>query len=56
MRLGHRSIQTTQIYMHTLNELEMETRMMLVPDGWEPTGVHPEDLDEPDEEEAAIGT
>jgi site-specific recombinase XerD len=59
MRLGHRSIQTTQIYLHTLNELEMETRMMLVPAGWEPTGVHPEDLDEPeepDEEEAAIGT
>ncbi|MFB7124703.1 tyrosine-type recombinase/integrase [Kitasatospora sp. NPDC056273] len=44
MRLGHRSIETTQIYLHTLQELEMETRMALVPDGWEPAGVHPEDL------------
>jgi site-specific recombinase XerD len=59
MRLGHRFIQTTQRYLHTLQELEMETRMALVPDGWEPTGVHPEDLDdpqEPDDEEPAIGT
>lgn len=44
MRLGHTSIETTQIYLHTLQELEMETRMALIPDGWEPTGVHPEDL------------
>jgi site-specific recombinase XerD len=45
MRLGHRSVQTTQIYLHTLQELEMHTRMALVPDGWEPTGFHPDDLD-----------
>jgi site-specific recombinase XerD len=44
MRLGHSSMETTQIYLHTLQELEMETRMALVPYGWEPTGVHPEDL------------
>ncbi|MFE6155515.1 tyrosine-type recombinase/integrase [Streptomyces sp. NPDC057889] len=44
MRLGHTSIETTQIYLHTLEELEMETRMALVPDGWEPTGIHPDDL------------
>jgi site-specific recombinase XerD len=34
-RLGHSSITTTQIYLHTLEELEMETRMALVPDSWE---------------------
>jgi site-specific recombinase XerD len=34
-RLGHRSITTTQIYLHALGELEMETRMALVPDDWE---------------------
>jgi site-specific recombinase XerD len=59
MRLGHSSIQTTQIYLHTLQELAMETRMALVPDGWEPTGVHPEDLGEPeeaDDQEAAVDT
>jgi site-specific recombinase XerD len=59
IRLGHRSIQTTQIYLHTLQELEMETRMALIPDSWEPTGVHPDDLEVPqevDNEEAAIGT
>lgn len=26
---------TTQIYLHALSELEMHTRMALVPDGWE---------------------
>ena len=26
---------TTQIYLHALAELEMETRMALVPDDWE---------------------
>jgi site-specific recombinase XerD len=59
MRLGHRSIKTTQIYLHTLHELEMETRIALVPDGWEPTGVHPDDLnelEETDEGEAAVAT
>ena len=30
-RLGHRSVVTTQVYLHALAELEMETRMMLVP-------------------------
>ncbi len=34
-RLGHRSVVTTQIYLHALAELEMETRMSLVPDDWE---------------------
>ena len=34
-RLGHRSVVTTQVYLHALAELEMETRMMLVPAGWE---------------------
>ncbi len=34
-RLGHRSILSTQIYLHALAELEMETRMALVPDDWE---------------------
>ena len=31
-RLGHRSVLTTAIYLHALQELEMETRMALVPD------------------------
>ena len=34
-RLGHRSVVTTQVYLYALAELEMETRMLLVPDGWE---------------------
>jgi hypothetical protein len=34
-RLGHRSLTTTMIYLHALAELEMHTRMVLVPDGWE---------------------
>ena len=29
-RLGHRSIETTAIYLHTLQELEMETRLALI--------------------------
>jgi hypothetical protein len=34
-RLGHRSLTTTMVYLHALAELEMHTRMALVPDGWE---------------------
>ena len=34
-RLGHRSVATTQIYLHALAELEMATRVALVPDRWE---------------------
>ncbi|MFZ3491933.1 integrase [Streptomyces sp. 5.8] len=34
-RLGHASILSTLIYLHALQELEMETRMALVPDTWE---------------------
>jgi len=34
-RLGHRSVLTTSVYLHALQELEMETRMALVPDTWE---------------------
>lgn len=34
-RLGHKSVTTTQIYLHALEELEMETRMALVSDVWE---------------------
>lgn len=33
-RLGHRSVESTFIYLHTLQELEMETRMALVPADW----------------------
>jgi hypothetical protein len=33
-RLGHRSV-VTMIYPHVLAELEMQTRMELVPDGWD---------------------
>lgn len=34
-RLGHKSVTTTQIYLHALEELEMETRMALTSDAWE---------------------
>jgi integrase len=34
-RLGHRSVMTTAVYLHALQELEMQTRMALVPDTWE---------------------
>lgn len=46
-RLGHRSVVTTQIYLHTLEDLEMETRMALVPDEWD--APPPESLDGPSE-------
>lgn len=46
MRLGHASRESTLIYTHTLRELEMESRVALVPDDWDAVGVHPEDLDE----------
>ena len=38
-RLGHRSAGTTLRYLHVLQELEMETRLALVPDDWEPVPV-----------------
>ncbi len=34
-RLGHKSVTTTQVYLHALEELEMQTRMALVSDPWE---------------------
>lgn len=34
-RLGHRSITTTMVYLHALSELEMTTRMALVPSDWD---------------------
>lgn len=34
-RMGHSSIASTLIYLHALQELEMRTRMTLVPDEWE---------------------
>lgn len=34
-RLGHRSVTTTVRYLHALQELEMESRMSLVPDTWD---------------------
>ncbi|GCE40845.1 Tiorf79 protein [Rhodococcus wratislaviensis] len=34
-RLGHRSVTATMVYLHALAELEMHTRMKLVPDEWE---------------------
>jgi hypothetical protein len=45
-RLGHRSIETSAVYLHTLQELEMETRMALIPDWWEHTGVDPTQQDD----------
>lgn len=33
--LGHRSVTTTQIYLHALEELELETRLALIPDEWD---------------------
>lgn len=34
-RLGHKSVTTTMVYLHALSELEMETRMALIPSDWE---------------------
>ncbi|MGO4650014.1 tyrosine-type recombinase/integrase [Nocardia sp. 2YAB30] len=42
-RLGHQSVLSTQIYLHALAELEMKTRMALVPDDWESLGNTPLD-------------
>ena len=44
-RLGHASVVTTQIYLHAVAELEMETRMGLVPDGWEDPPANEPDLE-----------
>ncbi|MFE9000603.1 integrase [Streptomyces sp. NPDC007875] len=46
LRLGHRSVVTTMRYLHALQELEMETRLALIPQDWEPTAA-PADLDDP---------
>lgn len=44
-RLGHRSIETSLKYLHTLAELEMETRLALIADPWEdPRLIRPDDL------------
>ncbi|OCB55477.1 hypothetical protein A5722_17975 [Mycobacterium vulneris] len=44
-RLGHRSVTSTMVYLHALSELEMQTRMALVPAEWDevPTEVIAED-------------
>lgn len=42
-RLGHTSIETTLVYLHVLAELELETRLALVPDDWEPAHFDPND-------------
>jgi integrase len=34
-RLGHKSVITTIKYLHALSELEMHTRMKLVPSDWD---------------------
>jgi hypothetical protein len=38
-RLGHRSAETTLKYLHVLQELEMRTRMELIPQDWDDTGL-----------------
>jgi hypothetical protein len=43
-RLGHRSVETTFKYLHTLNELEMETRLALVPGEWDEYRLPAEEL------------
>ncbi len=42
-RLGHASVTTTQVYLHCLAEVEMATRLALVPDSWDdPRDTSPE--------------
>ena len=38
-RLAYSSAATTLKYLHVLQELEMETRMALIPDDWDPPRV-----------------
>ncbi|PXY17028.1 tyrosine-type recombinase/integrase [Prauserella muralis] len=51
-RLGHRSLESTFTYLHTLQELEMETRLALVPDEWEPAGLDSGELEREAADEA----
>lgn len=44
VRMGHRSRETTQIYLHALSGLEMETRMALVPAEWDEAPAQTHDL------------
>ena len=53
MRLGHAQIASTLRYQHTLHELEMQTRMALIPDAFEATAAHPDDWPDEDEEAGA---
>jgi site-specific recombinase XerD len=43
-RLGHRSIETTLVYLHVLAEVELATKLALVPNDWEPTAPHANDV------------
>ena len=45
IRLGHRSVVTTLRYLHALQELEMETRLALIPNDWEPTAAPTDSTD-----------
>ncbi|QDO42893.1 site-specific integrase [Streptomyces sp. RLB3-17] len=47
IRLGHQSVVTTMRYLHALEELEMETRLALIPTAWEPAGVDSSELNKP---------
>ena len=44
MRLGHARLSSTLRYQHTLHELEMETRMALIPDAFEGLATHADDF------------
>jgi site-specific recombinase XerD len=48
-RLGHAHLETTLVYLHVLAELELETKLALVPDEeeWPPAGLDPDDLTDP---------